>query len=136
MTPFNIPEPDWTLVMSDPVQQAAAAGYWRVAIADMSVAGTLSASNVAQLKRYVVTLVLYDIQAAALFDEGTVRTSNKKTGQKVINPRWLMYKDTNTITTALEEALGLTPRRRGQVTKAANTAKPKANPAEAFLKVA
>ncbi len=130
----QIPEPDWSLIVSDQDQHAAASDYWHLTLAEMRQAGTLSPANAPQIKRYVLTLLLYDLQATALFDEGTVRVVSKKTGAKVTNCRWMIYKDCNTISTALEESLGLTPRRLGSAGKV-SAPKPKSNPAEAFLKV-
>jgi hypothetical protein len=116
-TSQDTPEPHWASILKDPDDQIAAAEYWHLTTAEMRQAGTYAQVNAPQIKRYVIALVMFDRQTAALMDEGPILIG-KRTKLGFHSPRWTVYKDLDTQANAHEDRLGLTPRRRAQVTPA------------------
>lgn len=126
----DLPEPDWTTLLTDPLYQKFASDLWQDVIAEMKSAGTLARINAPQIKRYIIASILYDRAVADIDAKGAILT-NKRTKLASYNPSWSVMKDCDTLAHRYEESLGLNPRRRGQV-KAAKQLKKSTN-ADAFL---
>jgi P27 family predicted phage terminase small subunit len=128
----DVMEPDWGCSFSDPADQASASHIWNSVVAEMREAGTLSAGNANQIKRYVLCCILHDREFAAIEAEGTIL---RKTQRKLptYNPHWSIYRDTDSMCNAHEDRLGLNPYRRGKTTQATPKKPAKQSAADAML---
>ncbi len=131
-----VPEPDWSTIFSDVLEVAAAADRWRVIMIELRERLLLTETNSHSVLRLVVAYALYDRAAREVAEHGAVtkpRRGNSKAIPRV-SPFFTAMREANSDATALEAELGLSPRRRGDVTKAERKAT-RARAADNYLKV-
>lgn len=110
----EVPMPDWTTIFTDELHCERAAEVWRVTLAEMRDAGTLAAINANQVRRYVISCVMFDEATHKIAEQGPV-TAGKRSKMPTWNPWWTVLKDADTMASNHEDKLGLNPRRRAQV---------------------
>jgi phage terminase small subunit len=130
--PVDIVEPDWALVITDPLEQQSASAAWRAAEADMRNAGTLAAGNADALRRYALAVALHAQAARHVFEDGAVVRKGKSAVQM-----WNLWtsalEKAAAMCESLEAELGLAPRRRNAAGAAKPLAARKPLPADAYL---
>ena len=122
----EVEEPDWELMIPDQTRgepesnaswrERAHREWLRITMA-LRDAGTLAPENRHQIQRLVVAYVRYDRAVAKSFDMGPVIPS-PKTGTPMVNLWQVEMRQADSDATTAEMELGITPRRRGAVTKA------------------
>jgi P27 family predicted phage terminase small subunit len=110
------PEPNWRTIFGRAGDREAAAAYWRGVISEMRAAEKLAVANAHSIKRLVVAYVTYDISAREVLKSGPVIKA-KKTGVPTYNPWWTTMSNADSQAAALEKALCVSPRDRGEGTK-------------------
>lgn len=136
-----IPEPDWQALIPYPAAEDAefsatharqlAAEHWARVTDAMRAAGTLGAENVHQVQRLVLAYVRYDQAASEVARSGAV-TKAPKTKVPMLSVWVSVLKGASEEASTIEAELGLTPRRRGAVTKV-QTRKKKARAADGYM---
>lgn len=108
---FRIPEPDWSAQFTDELDQALAHQQWLVIAAELRNTEKLASANERQVKRLIDAYVLYEIAMRHVADEGAVFPRKGKK-QPAYNPWFTVLKDANSMASAAEAELTITPRRR------------------------
>lgn len=127
----GIPEPVWSQIFNDELDQAAAHEFWRVAIQDLDKSEKLASVNAHQIKRMVMHQILHDMAFQKVIEQGAVIPA-KKTKVPQYNPWFTVMQSANAMVTSAEAELTLSPRRRnngGKVKKGTT----KASGAAAYL---
>jgi P27 family predicted phage terminase small subunit len=141
----DIAEPKWTLLIpdvpgSDPKANSVAADWrdvahqeWLRVTTALRETGTLAPENRHQIQRLILAYVRFDKAAAQVMREGAVVQSKKKVSMLNIWQTEMRAADSDATTAEME--LGITPRRRGAVTKARGKAK-QASKADGYINAA
>lgn len=125
------PEPDWTVLYSDPLEVAAASEEWGAIIRELREAKALTVANGHACRRLVEFRIIYERAARQVAEHGPV-TKAKRTRVPTWNLHWLAMKQASECIRALEAELGVAPTRRGKVAQAVRRkAKPK--PSDVYL---
>jgi P27 family predicted phage terminase small subunit len=121
---LSVSEPDWALVFSDEIELGAAARYWRAITIAMQDVGTLGPENEASVSRLITVYILYDRAMREVAENGAVIPPKKRSSRSIarVNPHFTALTKLSSEATALESALGVTPRSRGKVTPTARKA--------------
>lgn len=104
-------EPNWAAQFTDELDQDLARRQWRIIIGELRSSEKLANANERQVKRLVDSYVLYEIAMRHVADEGAVFPRKGKK-QPAYNPWFTILKDANTMASAAEAELTVTPRRR------------------------
>lgn len=128
----GVPEPDWSTIFNDELDIEFAQRQWRAIVTDLKDSEKLATVNVHQLKRLVISYVLYDLAAHRVIEQGAVIKA-KKTSVPQYNPWWSILKDANSMATTHEAELTLSPRRRNNGGKVKQRS-PSASAASAYLR--
>ena len=121
----EIEEPDWLILIPDQIHGTIDSNApWRVRahrdwlriVAALRDAGTLAPENRHQIQRLVMAYGRYDRAAAKAFEIGMVIPS-PKTETPMVNLWQVEMRQADSDATSAEMELGITPRRRGSVTK-------------------
>lgn len=113
-----VAEPDWTLLLSDEMERAAATDHWRRITTELKERDLLSPANAHAIQRLVLSYVVYDRCSRDVAENGAV-TKPKRGNPKSIarlSPYFSAMREAGSDADRLEQELGLTPRRRGSVT--------------------
>ena len=132
----DIEEPDWELLIPDQscpdttrldavridaesnaVWRERAHREWLRIVSELRESGTLSPSNRHQMQRLAIAYVRYDRATGKAFQLGMVLPS-PKTLTPMVNLWQVEMRQADSDATTAEMELGITPRRRGAVTKA------------------
>lgn len=122
----DIEEPDWELLIPNQSQNEAESNAkwrrrahqeWLRIAAALRDAGTLAPENRHQMQRLIIAYVRYDRAASKAFEMGAVLPS-PKTETPMVNLWQVEMRQADSDATTAEMELGITPRRRGAVTKA------------------
>lgn len=117
------PEPDWSQIFNDELDQALAHDTWATVIAELNGSEKLATANAHMVKRYAVAAVQFEQALRAVEETGPVTKSKK--GNQVYNLWWTVQKQAESTLTELEAELTISPRRRnngGKVTRKAKSA--------------
>jgi len=137
----DIDEPDWgRLIPGPPDHEQGMPPEWREMAhrewlrltAALRDAGTLGPENRHQVQRLVLAYVRYDFAAAQLFKLGAI-VQARRTKVQQMNLWQTEMRAADSDATTAEMELGITPRRRGSVTKVQRKQKA-ASPADSYLK--
>lgn len=126
------PEPDWTATYSDVFDLALAHETWGQITREMKAAGTLSVVNGHAIQRLVNFRIIYERAAREAAENGAVIRA-PKTGVPQYSPHWIVCRQADDAMRALEGELGISPLRRGRVTKATTRAR-KPRPSDEYLR--
>ncbi|MDF2797652.1 MAG: hypothetical protein K0R85_396 [Devosia sp.] len=125
------PEPDWTQTYSDELDLALASETWGEITREMKAAGTVAVANGHAIQRLVNFRIIYEHSARDAAENGAVIRA-PKTGVPQYNPHWIVSRQADDAMRALEGELGISPLRRGRVSKAAPRQR-KARPSDEWL---
>ena len=113
-------EPDWESLFSDVLEIAAAKEHWRIITTELKDRQLLAAANGHSIQRLVCAYLMFDRMYREVAENGVVskpRRGNSKAIER-IRPHFTAMREAGSDAAALEAELGLSPRRRGAVTKA------------------
>ena len=115
-----IVEPDWQSLFSDVLEIAAAREHWRIITTELKDRQLLAAANGHSVQRLVCAYLMFDRMYRHVAEHGPVEKPNRKNtrGMKRISPYFTAMREAGTDAERLEAELGISPRRRGSVTKA------------------
>lgn len=114
-----IAEPDWETLFSDVLEISAAQEHWRVITTELKGRQLLSPANSHAVQRLVCAYLMHDRMYREVAENGVVikpRRGNSKAIAR-ISPYYTAMREAKSDALALEAELGITPRRRGSVTK-------------------
>jgi P27 family predicted phage terminase small subunit len=129
-----VPEPNWTQLLPDVGERAAARAHWQSVAGEMRERETLSPANSHALLRLVLAYLVYDRCSLRVAMDGLV-TEPAADNPKAIARLSIHYKamaEAEKTAERLEAQLGLSPGRRGRVGKVAKKRERSAS-ADAFL---
>lgn len=132
-----VPEPDWGSLFHDELEIAAAREHWRIITTELKERSLLSPGNGHSIQRLICSYICYDRAAREVAENGAV-TKPKRGNPKAIarlSPYFTAMREAGTDAATLEAELGLSPRRRGSVTKVERGKKAQ-RAADAYLKSA
>lgn len=105
------PEPDWSIHFADVLDVQVAREQWGILIRELRDTEKLATANAHQLKRLVVSYVLFEVSLRHVAEDGAVFPRKGKK-QPTWNPWWSVLKDANAMASVAEAELTITPRRR------------------------
>lgn len=126
----GVPEPDWSEIFNDELDQEVAREQFRLVVNELTVTQKLAAVNAHQVKRLAIAYVHYEVALRHVEDEGAVKLSAK--GNQVYNLWWTVMLQAQSAAAELEAELTISPRRRTNGGKAQRPAA-KASGAQAYL---
>lgn len=127
-------EPDWESLFSDVLEIAAAKEHWRVVTNELRDRQLLAAANGHSIQRLVCAYLMFDRMYREVAESGVVlkpRRGNSKAIARV-SPYFTAMREAGSDAATLEAELGISPRRRGSVTKAERKVK-RERAADAYL---
>lgn len=126
--------PDWDSLFSDVLEIAAAKEHWRVVSNELRDRQLLAAANGHSIQRLVCAYLMFDRMYREVAENGVVckpRRGNTKAIAR-ISPYFTAMREAGSDAATLEAELGISPRRRGSVTKAERKVK-RERAADAYL---
>ncbi|NMG39897.1 hypothetical protein GRZ55_11645 [Chelativorans sp. ZYF759] len=129
-----VAEPDWPSLFSDVLEIAAAQEHWRVITIELRERQLLAAANGHSIQRLVCAYVMFDRMYREVAEQGVVMKPKRGNPKSIarVSPYFTALREAGSDATALEGELGLSPRRRGAVTKAERKVK-RERAADAYL---
>lgn len=107
-------EPDWTMLLADPLDIVAAREHWGRVTEEMREAGRWSPANEHAVARLVIAWIVYDRAARSVLEDGAVVPS-AKTKVPQYNLHYAVMNSAAELAARLEGELMISPRRRGKV---------------------
>ncbi|WP_442580727.1 P27 family phage terminase small subunit [Mesorhizobium sp. ASY16-5R] len=132
-----IAEPDWRSLFTDELEIAAAQEHWRVVASELRERQLLAAANAHSVQRLVCAYLMFDRMYREVAENGVVtkpRRGNTKAIARV-SPYFTAMREAGSDAATLEAELGISPRRRGDVTKAERKQR-KERASDAFIRPA
>jgi P27 family predicted phage terminase small subunit len=113
-------EPDWTSLFNDDLEIVAAAEYWRLITTELRDRGLLAPVNGHSIQRLVCAYLMHDRMYRHVAENGVVTKPRRGNSKAIarISPHFTAMREAMSDANVLEAELGLSPRRRGSVTKA------------------
>ena len=105
-------EPDWALLLQDPLDIVAAREHWTRVTGELRLAGRWSPANEHAVWRLVIAWCLYDRSARMTLEQGAV-VKAKRTGVPQYNLHFAAMNSAAQQALQLEAELMLSPRKRG-----------------------
>lgn len=112
-------EPDWTKLFDDEIEQAAAKEHWRIITTELKDRQLLAAANGHSIQRLVCAYLMFDRMYREVAESGVVTKPRRGNSKAIarISPYFTAMREAGSDAGALEAELGISPRRRGSVTK-------------------
>ena len=126
------PEPDWHSLYADEMDIASAREEWGIVLREMQESGALTVANGNAIGRLVQFRIVFSRASRNVAEAGAVMKA-KRTRVPQYNPHWIVMKQSDEAIRVLEAELGISPTRRGKVTKV-QRAKKTTRAADAYLK--
>jgi len=120
-----VPEPHWSMLLTDELEIAAAAEHWRRISTEMKERSILAPSNGHAIQRLVLAYVIYDRCSREVAEHGAV-LKPKRGNPKAIartSPHFTAMREAGSDADRMEAELGLSPRRRSTAAKVEKKAK-------------
>ena len=114
-----VPEPDWESLFSDVLDVEAAKEHWRIITGELRERDLLSPSNGPAIQRLVCSYIFHARNCREVAENGSV-TKPRRGNTKAIarlSPFHSAMREMAADAAALESELGLSPAKRGKVTK-------------------
>lgn len=130
-----VPEPHWSMLLTDDLEVEAAAEHWRRITTEMRERNTLAPSNGHAVQRLVISYVIFDRSSREVAEHGAV-TKPKRGNPKAIariSPHFTAMREAANDAATLESELGLSPRRRATAAKVERKAR-SARASDEFLR--
>lgn len=114
-----VPEPHWSMLLTDELEIAAAGEHWRRVTSEMRDRSILAPSNGHAIQRLVLSYVIYDRCSREVADNGAVLKPKRGNPKAIarISPHFSAMREAASDATQLEAELGLSPRRRATAAK-------------------
>lgn len=112
-------EPDWPSLFNDELEIAAAREHWRVITTDLRERQLLAPANSHSIQRLVCAYLMFDRMYRQVAEAGVVTKPRRGNSKAIarISPHFTAMREAGSDAAALEVELGISPRRRGSVTK-------------------
>jgi len=122
-----VAEPDWALLLTDELEQRAAAEHWRIVTTEMREREILAPTNAHSIQRLVIAYIVYDRAARTVAEQGAVLKPKRGNPKAIarLSPYFTAMREAGADAAALETELGLSPRRRAAATKVVKNARKK-----------
>lgn len=129
-----VSEPNWTALLKERSERAAAKSHWTRITAEMRDSETLSPTNAHAVQRLVLAYIVYDRCSAEVAKGGLVEEPAKENPKAIarLNIHYKAMSEAEKTAERLEAQLGLSPQRRGKVGKVTKKRERSAG-ADAFL---
>lgn len=133
----GLAEPDWSQTYDDALDVVAARAHWSEIVRELREAGTLAAVNGSAVMRAVDFRIAYEKARREVAARGMVIPAKRgsKTSIARPSPYWSAMREAASDLDRMEAELGLSPRRRGAVTKVDRKSRARAA-ADEFLRIA
>ncbi|MDF2620216.1 MAG: family phage terminase small subunit [Xanthobacteraceae bacterium] len=114
-----VPEPHWRMLLTDDLEIEAAAEYWRAVTTELRERNLLAPANRHAIQRLVLAYVIFDRSARDVAEHGAVTKPRRGNNKAIarLSPHFTAMREAGNDAATLEAELGLSPRRRGAVTK-------------------
>ena len=114
-----VPEPDWSLLLDDDIELAAAADHWRRITTEMRERETLAPSNAHAIQRLVMAYIIFDRCSREVADNGAVLKPKRGNPKAIarLSPYFTAMREAGSDADRQEQELGLSPRRRAGASK-------------------
>jgi len=134
-TGLIVDAPDWSLLLDDPLEIAAAEAHWQRITAEMRGRDILASANVHAIQRLVIAYLIYDRAARAVTEQGAVLKPKRGNPKSIarLNPHFTAMRESGSDAERIEAELGLSPRRRTGAAKVVRNGR-KATAASSYLK--
>lgn len=116
-----VPEPHWSMLLTDPLEIEAAGDHWRRITAEMRERNILAASNGHAIQRLILSYLLFDRCSRQVAESGAVTAPKRgvKSAIARVSPHFTAMREAASDAASLEAELGLSPRRRAGAAKVA-----------------
>lgn len=130
-----VPEPDWSLLLTDELEVAAAREHWRRVTTELKERELFAPANGHAVQRLVVAYIVYDRCAREVADNGAVLKPKRGNPKAIarLSPYFTAMREAGSDADRQEQELGLSPRRRAGAAKAVKKVR-RATGADAYLK--
>lgn len=123
-----VPEPHWSMLLTDELEIASAAENWRRIVAEMRDRSILSPSNGHAIQRLVLSYVIFDRSSREVAEHGAVLKPKRGNPKAIarLSPHFSAMREAASDAAQMESELGLSPRRRstaGKVERKARSAR-------------
>lgn len=114
-----VPEPDWTLLLSDGLELAAAAEHWRRITTEMKDREILAPANAHAIQRLVLAYIVFDRCSREVAENGAVLKPKRGNPKAIarLSPYFTAMREAGSDADRQEQELGLSPRRRAGAAK-------------------
>lgn len=114
-----VAEPEWTLLLTDAIEVAAAAEHWRRITTEMKSRDLLAPANAHAIQRLVLAYVVYDRCSREVAENGAVLKPKRGNPKSIarLSPYFTAMREAGSDADRQEQELGLSPRRRAGATK-------------------
>ena len=112
-------EPDWSLLLNDEIELAAAAEHWRRITTEMKERDTLAPANAHAIQRLVLAYIVFDRCSREVADNGAVLKPKRGNPKAIarLSPYFTAMREAGSDADRQEQELGLSPRRRAGAAK-------------------
>ena len=114
-----VPEPDWQSLFDDDLEIAAAREHWRIITTELKDRGLLAPVNSHSIQRLVCAYLMFDRMYRQVAEVGVVMKPRRGNSKAIarISPYFTAMREAGSDADRIEAELGISPRRRGSVTK-------------------
>lgn len=114
-----VPEPDWTLLLSDEIELAAASEHWRRVTTEMKERELLAPANAHAIQRLVLAYIVFDRCSREVAENGAVLKPKRGNPKAIarLSPYFTAMREAGSDADRQEQELGLSPRRRAAAAK-------------------
>lgn len=129
------PEPDWSLLLTDVIELAAATEHWRRVTTELRDRDLFAPANAHAIQRLVMAYIVYDRCAREVAENGAVLKPKRGNPKAIarLSPYFTAMREAASDADRQEQELGISPRRRSGAGKVAKKATRPAGSA-AYLK--
>lgn len=131
-----VPEPDWSLLLTDQLEIAAAREHWRRVTTELKDRDLLAPANGHAVQRLVLAYLIYDRCAREVADNGAVLKPKRGNPKAIarLSPYFTAMREAGSDADRQEQELGLSPRRRAGAAKVEKRTRRAATGADRYLK--
>lgn len=115
-----VTEPEWALLLTDPLELAAAAEHWRLITIELKDRDLLAPANAHAIQRLVLAYIIYDRCAREVAETGAVMKPKRGNPKAIarLSPFFTAMREAASDADRQEQELGISPRRRTGAAKA------------------
>jgi P27 family predicted phage terminase small subunit len=130
-----VPEPHWSMLLTDELEIASAAENWRRIVSEMRDRSILSPSNGHAIQRLVLSYVIFDRSSREVAEHGAVLKPKRGNPKAIarLSPHFSAMREAASDAAQMESELGLSPRRRSTAAKVERKAR-SARASDAYIR--